>query len=254
MNVTVCELHHDERLEGDWAALVDHTREHRSELVLLPEMPFSDWLAASREVDPAKWREAIAAHERWWPRLAELGAPTVFTTRPIEEEGRFYNEGVVWQDGVIRPVHRKYYLPDEAGYWEATWYQRGAGDFVPVSAGDVEAGFLICTEIWFGEKARAYGKGGTNMLLTPRCTQAGSRERWLVAGRMAALVSGCYSLSSNHTGPAVATGRYAGQGWIIDPDGQVLGMTSVEAPCLTLDIDLTAAAAAKFTYPRYVIE
>lgn len=43
-----------------------------------------------------------------------------------------------------------------------------------------------------------------------------------------------------------------GQGWIIGPDGEVLGMTSSEQPFVTVDIDLSLADRAKDTYPRYV--
>jgi len=40
-------------------------------------------------------------------------------------------------------------------------------------------------------------------------------------------------------------------GWIIGPDGQLLARTSGQAPFITLEIDLAAAAAARRTYPRY---
>jgi len=43
-----------------------------------------------------------------------------------------------------------------------------------------------------------------------------------------------------------------GQGWIVEPDGRVLGLTTPEHPFLTLDIDLNKAEKAKYTYPRYV--
>jgi N-carbamoylputrescine amidase len=45
-----------------------------------------------------------------------------------------------------------------------------------------------------------------------------------------------------------------GTGWIIDPEGGVLGVTSPEQSFLTLEIDLTAAEEARTTYPRYVPE
>jgi len=45
-----------------------------------------------------------------------------------------------------------------------------------------------------------------------------------------------------------------GQGWIISPDGDVLAITSVDRPIVTLEIDLNEAEQAKKTYPRYVLE
>ncbi len=43
-----------------------------------------------------------------------------------------------------------------------------------------------------------------------------------------------------------------GAGWITDPEGNHLGVTSAAEPAMIRDIDLAAARAAKATYPRYV--
>jgi hypothetical protein len=61
--------------------------------------------------------------------------------------------------------------------------------------------------------------------------------------------SGAFSLSSNRVDP---TGACGGVGWIIDPAGCILALTTPEAPFATMDIDLSAVAAAKNQYPRYV--
>jgi len=45
---------------------------------------------------------------------------------------------------------------------------------------------------------------------------------------------------------------FGGQGWIIDPDGNVLAVTSDAEPFATGDVDLAQSAEAKTTYPRYV--
>src|SRR3712207_1883651 len=108
-------------------------------------------------------------------------------------------------------------------------------------------GFLICTEMWFGERARAYGDQKAHLLAIPRCTPRESLDRWLAGGRTAAIVAGAYAISSNH-----ADERFGGRGWIVDPDGDVLAVTSAAKPFVTVEIDLAAADAAKRTYPRYV--
>ena len=46
--------------------------------------------------------------------------------------------------------------------------------------------------------------------------------------------------------------RFGGEGWVIDPDGKVLGVTSEAEPFLTVDIELEDAVRAKGTYPRDV--
>ena len=61
-------------------------------------------------------------------------------------------------------------------------------------------------------------------------------------------------LSSNLTGRTEDGRDFGGNGWIIDPEGNVLGLTSDEKPFLTLDLDLSISHHAKQTYPRYVLD
>jgi N-carbamoylputrescine amidase len=71
----------------------------------------------------------------------------------------------------------------------------------------------------------------------------------LAVGVVAAVRSGAFSLSSNRVDP---TGGCGGSGWIIDPAGEVLAITSAGEPFATREIDLVQAAAAQQSYPRYV--
>ena len=49
LRLTVCELHDDRAaFERDWKRLAAHVRDCRSELVLLPEMPFAELSGVSR--------------------------------------------------------------------------------------------------------------------------------------------------------------------------------------------------------------
>lgn len=57
MKVTVCAFPAGPTgLESAWNALGEHVRSEGSDLVLLPEMPFSRWLAARETVDPSAGR------------------------------------------------------------------------------------------------------------------------------------------------------------------------------------------------------
>ena len=255
MRVTVCELDNDpSKFAGQWTALAEHTRSEKSEVVLLPEMPFHPWLPSTRNVNPQAWQASIDAHDRWMARLPELGAEIVIATRPTVRDGRRFNQGFVWDAATgVRAAHEKRYLPDEEGFWEASWYARGSGAFTTVPVGRGTLGFAICTDLWFTEHARAYGKQGAHVIVCPRATPAGTVEKWIAGGRVAAVVSGAYCLSSNFSGRNEQHGTWGGTGWIIEPEeGRVLGTTSVETPFLTLEIDPSAADRAKNTYPRYV--
>lgn len=256
MRVTVCELPNystAEAFEESWRRLTNHVALRESEAVVLPEMPFDRWLSAEAVVKSDLWEAAVAQHEEWLGRLAELGTQFVFTSKPVADRERRHQESVAWErkSGFIGPPHRKRYLPEEPGFWEARWYEPGPDEFALLEAGGIRFGFMICTEIWFSQHARAYGKAGAHLIISPRASTTDDPSRWLAGGRTAAVVAGAFCLSSNFTGPA-ADGRWAGESWIIDPDGAVLATTSEKTPFATVDIDLGRAEAAKSTYPRYV--
>lgn len=257
MKVTVCEFSNDPAgLERDWQALVAHVSSEASDLVLLPEMPFYPWAAHTDRVDAAVWQASVDAHDRWLSRLTDLSPAIVLGTRPVLEQGGRFNEGFVLDSASgYRAVHTKYYLPDEDGFWEASWYERGDGEFAPVQTEKARVGFLICTEMWFTEHARAYAKQGVHLLACPRATPLHSADKWIAGGRTAAVMAGAFCLSSNRGGVDSMGAGWGGTGWIIEPEeGRLLGLTSSEQPFQTVEIDLKAAEAAKQTYPRYVRE
>jgi len=255
MKVTVCELRNDAHgLELDWKALVEHVKSEKSDLVLLPEMPFYPWVAGTSKVESGIWEQAVITHDQWIPRLSELAPTIVAGSRPVIQSGKRHNEGFIWEpDSGYRSSHVKYYLPDEEGFWEASWYERGKRDFTVVQCRGIKVGFLICTELWFFEHAREYSKQDIHLLVCPRVTPKSSVDKWNAGGRAAAVVSGAFCLSSNLSGPNIESIEFGGAGWIIEPEeGSVLGMTSPNKPFLTVEIDLEKAEKAKRTYPRYV--
>jgi N-carbamoylputrescine amidase len=254
MKVTVCQLGNDPReFARDWERLTVHVKTQQSDLVLLPEMPFSPWFALTPEYDLEVWESAVKAHQDATPLLERLSPSRVCGSMPINHKGKRLNEAFVWDSiSGFRHAHAKYYLPDEKGYWEASWYQRGEGDFKPIQAGDAMLGFVICTDLWFFQHSRSYGKEGAHMIACPRATPKTTLEKWLVGGQAAAVVSGAFTLSSNKISREGEEADLGGQGWIVGPNGKVLGLTTREQPFLTLDLDPTKAEKAKEMYPRYV--
>ena len=251
MRVTVCELPHENTtLAAAWAALCKHTSQQASELVLLPEFAMVEAVWESEQLDPARWSAAEALCDRWLSRLPELRAPHVVGTRPITIDGRRFNQGYLASaaDGVV-PLRRKFFLPDQAGSWEARWFDRGDADFPAFHAGALSFGLNICTELWALESYAAYARCGIQAILSPRATAVATADKWLSVGVVAAARSGAFSLSSNRVDP---TGSCGGVGWIISPDGEILATTSRDVPFVTIDIDLTIPAAARASYPRYV--
>jgi N-carbamoylputrescine amidase len=251
MRVTVCELPHErEALARAWARLCEHTMENASELVLLPELAMVDPLWERQHFEAARWSAAEALSASWLRRLSELRATYVVGTRPVTIDGGRFNEGYLWSAvSRLMPLRRKFFMPNEPGYWEAHWFHEGDATFAAFRAGALSFGLNICTELWALDTYAAYAARGVQIVLSPRATAADTMAKWFSVGVVAAVRSGAYSLSSNRVDPSGACG---GTGWIISPEGEILAITSPRAPFATLEIELGAPAAAQRRYPCYV--
>lgn len=258
VKVTVCELDPREgHLDGFLHALKQHCQDNGTQFLLLPEMSLSDWLAADAEPSAPRWDAAVRQHEAYISKLGDFGVPAVMGTRPIlTTGGSRRNEAYLWtaETPEPAPVHQKYYLPDEEGYWEHSWYDRGPKSFDIARALDMRIGVQICTEMWFFEWARHYGASRADLLCVPRATPHGSTGKWLAGGQAAAVCSGAYCLSSNLWAPKGEKLNAGGLGWAVDPEGNVLARTDADNPFATVEIDLGFARESKSTYPRYVPE
>jgi len=251
MRVTVCELPHESpALDDAWARLCAHTREQRSDVIVLPEFAFVEPVWMRDAFDRDHWDTQVAACDAWLGRLPELGAAHVIGTRPVTRHGLPFNEGFRWStDGGYQALRSKRHLPNEPGGWEARWFTRSDDDFATFDAGPLRFGLNICTELWALETYGSYANAPLHAIISPRATATATLEKWLAVGNVAAVRAGAFGISSNRVH---RDGSCGGVGWIIDPDGQTLALTSADSPSATVDIDLAAAEKARATYPRYV--
>lgn len=250
MKVTVCELPDDRKAFAlVWEALIAYVKKQQSDLVLLPELPFTAWFARTPHFDAEVWQRAQQEHDQMMHSLSALAPAAVVGTHLLIEEERRLNRGFVWTPAEgYKGVHDKYYLPNEEDFYERCWFDRNQRDFTLAHVEELAIGFLICTEVMFTEWARYYGKQGANIIAVPRASL--NHDRWIVALRMAAVVSGAFVISSNR----VDEHAFAGCGMIIGPNGEVLASTSRQTPFATAEIDLRESSQAKNTYPRDVLE
>jgi predicted amidohydrolase len=248
MRITVCQLHNGrDAFAADWDSLVEHVKAQRSELVLLPEMPFYSWFPTPRHFNAQVWREAVAAHDAWEKRLSELMPAIALGTRPVDFGNLRYSAGFMWNDeeGIAETIHVKSCLSNEEGAWETTWYERAVPDFEAAKVGDARVGMLIGLELWMTDQARFYGEDGVHIIAVPRVDRSVdadldvANQAWLDGGRTTATAAGAYCISSSRGGRRNSSG---GAAWVIAPDGQILAMTSSEQPFASIELDLSAVS------------
>nr|WP_298935567.1 carbon-nitrogen hydrolase family protein [uncultured Dyadobacter sp.] len=258
MKVTVCQLSDDEiEFLSDWQQLKVHLAQHRPNLVLLPEMPFGRWLAASPKVNEERRLRSIQLHQDWLPEIEALGVPSVVYSMPVIHGNRFLNTAYVYREETGHvPLHSKAYFPQETHFWEESWFTRQEPvTFESADIGNCRIGVLLCTELWFTQWARHYGQEGIDLLLCPRATSQTSVQQWIDCGKVSAIVSGAYCLSSNRSGLGEGGFLWGGAGWVTQPGtGNVLTLTSSDCRFSTIEIDLETSRDAKVNYPLNVLD
>jgi len=248
MRICICEFPDEEaRKEGAWKALVQHATSTTPDLVVLPEMPFCQWIFTGDHVDASQWQDALRGHEASIARFHELSCRWIASSRPIETDVGRYNEAFVWSpDMGYQSVRRKWYLPDAPIARETLWFTQGDRNFTSTPFGPVRLGFQLCSEMMFPEHSRELGWSGAHLIVQPRAT--GASKRWRVASEMSAIASGAYVISANRR--SYDRNWFSGESWILSPEAVRLAETSPEQPFATVTIDPLVAEHAKQTYPR----
>ena len=254
MNIAICQL--PDGLAHDslaWTRFVRRIERAQPDIVLLNEMPFGPWTSRHAHFDEYLAAESIGAHTQAMMALRELPA-TVIGSRPVRSHDRLANEGFVLADGKYRPVHHKQYFPQEAGFYESTWFAAGHAGFETFDVGGVRFGMLLCTELIFNEWARHYRRRGAHVIVVPRASGT-TLDTWHTAARMAAIVSGCYVLSSNRVSVRLDVGPlFGGAGFAYSPTGELLQETTDGLPLAVVPIDVELVRHAQRRYPCYVRE
>jgi N-carbamoylputrescine amidase len=254
IRVSVAELPDNrDRFELAWPALLQHVNFAESEVVVLPELPASEWFGVTPTFDQSKWDRTVAAHDDLIAGLNGFGQAIIIGSRAVTSGDRRHNVAFVWsKEAGLIDLHPKAILPEEPGFHEQSWYHAGTDDLEVVEVRGIKIGVLLCSELMHIERARHLGNAGANIIGVPRAT--GDHQRWPIATQMAAIASGAFVLTSNRSGQAQGDPSviFGGRSMIVDPDGAILAETGRDKSFASASIDLGASQAARKSYPRYL--
>lgn len=239
--------------DAQWSELKNSVAAARPDILVTNELPFGPWLAEGAAFSEDEAHLSIHAHVTGFEGMMDLDLPAIISSRPVWNGKRLANEAFVLENGVVRPLHRKQYFPNEPGWFESEWYAGDDSGFSVAEILGIKVGVLVCTEAMFNEHARAYGKQQASLIVTPRASGT-NIESWKIAGAMASLVSGAYVVSSNRVGRAKGGTQFGGGGFAYAPQARLLAVTSPASPLQTFELDPEIPASAQRDYPCYVSE
>lgn len=193
-------------------------------------------------------------------RLAALSRQLPFVVGLVEEtsEHRFFNAAAHFEDGSLRHVHRKCYLPTYGMFDELM-------DFSPgerlrcASTRFGRVGLLVCEDVWHPAASTVLTQAGATMIWA----LSASPLRGLGAGGSGVLSADSWrclvtTMARFHTVPVVYVNRvgyedgvaFAGGSFACGPGGEILAEApALEAHTMVVEIDPEATRAARAQYP-----
>ena len=216
----------------DHLAKIKAARDQGADLVVFPELSLTGYFLRDMVPDVAISRDSAAIRE-----LAEAGGPTAVAAGFVEEspQHRFYNAAFYSENGVVRHVHRKVYLPTYGLFDESRYFAPGER----IRAFDTErfgrVGLLICEDFWHLSAAAIMQAEQVDMLIcianSPARGVSGKHidtaETYWQLCRCYAQLIGCLVVMVNRVGYEDGLCFWGGS-IVVGPDGKIKG----EAPLL----------------------
>lgn len=228
-----------------------HVAETRPNLLVLPEMPFTPRIFCVDAADRDRWAATVEDHDQWLRRLTDVVPTPIITSRPINKTGKALNEAFFLDaDRTLHPLRSKFYLPNDFPAVERVWFDEddtATGVFDILGA---RISVQLCSEIMYAETPRLLRAEGAEIVVQSRAT--GDHPRWRAASVLGASTSGAFVIGANRR--SEDRDWLTGASWVYSPASELLGESSPEHPCVTVEIDLNAARPTKGKYPLTMFE
>lgn len=225
-----------------------------AELVVFPELSLTGYFLKDMVPSVAVGHDAEPLQ-----RFAELSRRIGIVVGLVYEsrEHRFYNASVYFEEGAVRYVHRKVYLPTYGLFDEQRYFARGARlRAFPTRFG--RTAMLVCEDLWHLSTAYIVTQDGATLLIVPSSSPGrglgpgeglGSQRRWEALTRAAAVNFSAALVYCNRVGYEDGINFWGGSEVVL-PTGE----TAFKAPILDEglfvgDIDLGAVRRTRMVTP-----
>lgn len=203
---------------------IGHAAADKAKLLLFPELSLTGYML--RDTVPAV---ALKLDSPEIKQLMALSRQVPFVAGLVEESAdhKFFNSAVYFEDGEIRHVHRKVYLPTYGMFDEQRYFARGDR----VRAFDSKFGrlaLLICEDLWHPSTIYLAALDGALAVLCPSASplrgivdqqsQDDNARYWEMLNRVYAETYSLFMIYGNRCGFEDGIGFWGGSE-IIDPFG-----------------------------------
>ena len=204
---------------------IRHGVKQQTERLLFPELSLTGYFL--RDSVP---NVALTINSAEIQKLSRLSRELPFVAGLVEESAdhRFFNSAVYFEDGAVRHVHRKVYLPTYGMFDEQRYFARGDR----IRAFDCKFGrvaMLICEDLWHPSTIYLAALDGALAVLCPSSSplrgivdaqsQDDNARYWEMINRANAETYSLFMIYGNRSGFEDGVGFWGGSE-IIDPFGQ----------------------------------
>ncbi len=222
---------------------IDRARATGADLVVFPELSLSGYLLAHGVLEQAMTLD----DRRLTPLLEASRSISMLAGLPLREPGGGISNAVLLlEDGEVRDVHRKLYLPTYGMFDEGRYFVPGRA-LRPMASRLGSLGVLICEDAWHLSSSAVLRRAGADVLLVvaggPTELDLGGepaglrRWRWIIGATALATVTPV--LFVNRCGWEEGI-LFGGGSWAVDARGADLA-----APAPALDETLIVATLSR---------
>lgn len=232
---------------------VERAREQGARHIAFPELALAGYLTDERFSEAAVKIDHPAIR-----KLRDASRGIAITLGFIEETPAsvFYNSAACFDEGRIRHVHRKIYLPTYGRFDERRYYGGGT-EIAAFDVAGTRVAILICGDAWHLPIAYLAAHDGADILIV---VAASTREglldtcscegAWHRICQSYALTLSTFVVFANQAAGSFSDLHAWGGSFIAGPDGNILAQSDTDAPDLVLaDLDAGALRRQRIRLP-----
>lgn len=204
---------------------IEKAIENNSDIIVFPELALTGYFL--KDMVPVI---AICVEEsKIIAELLELSKKISIVFGAVEESKRhnFYNVGIYLEDGEIKHIHRKVYLPTYGMFDEARYFAKGE----KIRAFDTKfgrMGILVCEDAWHASAMYVLSQDGADFVFLLASSpsrgieseELGSSKTWENISSLYADLFNSYIIFSNRVGYEDGVNFWGGSE-VIDPFGNI---------------------------------